>query len=278
MGFYQPHTLIDDAKLHGVQVRAVNPNESNWESEVLPDGSVQLGWNCARGLHRAEAEALLAARPFASLSDFLRRTTLRRNMLIRLAMGGAFSCFGLEPRAALWEALEYQRRQSQIQGELFSDLPYEKPNAGKAAFSPLDDFSRIQEEYEAFSLSTYGHPMQALRKQLHLPKLNTQSAKQLKSGSPCSVAGLILVRQKPPTANKMTFSTLEDEFGFLDLAIPPNVYERVRDTFLDHCFLEVRGKIQCDTNSFSLWVLDLRPLWKEELAPKLFLEPTQYFY
>jgi DNA polymerase III alpha subunit len=76
----------------------------------------------------------------------------------------------------------------------------------------------------------------------------------------------------------MTFSTLEDEFGFLDLAISPQVYERVKDTFLENCFLEVRGKLQKETNSFSVWVSDLRPLWTPQNAPELFIEPTQYFH
>ena len=209
MGFYQPHTLVDDAKLHGVRVHAVDPNASTWESMVLADGSVQLGWNMARGLHRAEADALIAARPFFSLGALLRAVPLRRDVLVRLAMGGAFARFGLEPRAALWEVLEYHRQRSAVQGELFFAAA---PAA--ASFRALDSFSRIQEEYAAFSLSTHGHPMLALRQMMRLPKLNTQSAKALANGSHLSVSGLILVRQKPPTAKNMTFSTLEDEFGF----------------------------------------------------------------
>ncbi|MGZ3683798.1 MAG: error-prone DNA polymerase [Bdellovibrionota bacterium] len=272
MGFYQPHTLVDDAKLHGVRVLAVNPNSSTWESEVLPDGSVQLGWNMARGLHRAEADSLIAARPFASLSELLRKVPLRRDVLLRLAMGGAFEHFGLEPRDALWQVLEFQRQKSAVQGELFFGAAQEL----STSFPQLDNFSRIREQYAAFSLSTHGHPMMAWRQLMRLPKLNTQTAKALPNGSHLSVSGLILVRQKPPTAKNMTFSTLEDEFGFLDMAIPPDVYERVKETFLDNCFLEARGKIQKDANSYSLWVLDLRPLWKE--SEELVIEPTQYFH
>ncbi|HEY8278429.1 MAG TPA: error-prone DNA polymerase [Bdellovibrionota bacterium] len=277
MGFYQAHTLVDDAKLHGISVLPVDPNISEWEC-VMEKGAVRLGWKLVNGLHRKEADALLAARPFSSFADFLRRTSLRRDLLLRLAGGGTFSCFGLEPRTALWHALESQRRQQPHQGDLFLDGRYEFPPSSASSFSPLSEFSRIQEQYGAFSLSTHGHPMMALRKMLRLPKLHTQSAKQLKNGSHLSVSGLILVRQKPPTAKKMTFSTLEDEFGFLDLAISPQVYERVKDTFLENCFLEVRGKLQKETNSFSVWVSDLRPLWTPQNAPELFIEPTQYFH
>ena len=271
MGFYQAHTLVDDAKLHGVRVLPVNPNLSEWECR-MEGGKVRLGWNMVKGLHRAEADQLMAALPFTSLSDFLRRVSLRRDVLLRLAMGDTFECFGLEPRAALWEVLEFQRRQQPLQGDLFRDTPYEKAAASSAQFKPLDSFGAIQEQYHAFSLSTRGHPMQALRQMLKLPKLNTQTAKQLKNGTHLTVSGLILVRQKPPTAKNMTFSTLEDEFGFLDMAIAPQVYERVKDIFLENCFLEVRGKIQRDANSYSVWVSDLRPL-----NAGLVIEPTQYF-
>jgi error-prone DNA polymerase len=274
MGFYAAHTLIDDAKNHGVAVRAVDVEESEWECR-LAGPALRLGWNMVNGLRRAEADALVAARPFSSLPDFLRRAPLRRDVLLRLAMGGAFARYGLEPRSALWEVLEFQRRRAPGQGDLFLDLAYEKAPA-QAAFDGLNDLTRIHEEYNAYSLSTHGHPMMALRRMARVPTLNTRSAKQLPNGAHLSVAGLILVRQRPPTAKNMTFSTLEDEFGFLDMAIAPDVYERVKEVFLNHCFLEVRGKLQRDAKSFSLWVLDLRPLWKE--SEGLVIEPTQYFH
>jgi len=278
MGFYQAHTLIDDAKLHGVKVLPVDPNVSQWECK-MSGTAVRLGWNMVKGLHRAEADALIAALPFTSFADFLRRVSLRRDVLLRLAMGDAFASFGLEPRSALWEVLEHQRRQQPHQGDLFRDLSYEKSTPSAVSFQGLNAFSAIQEQYNAFSLSTRGHPMQALRGMLpSLPKLNTRTAKELKNGSPCTVSGLILVRQRPPTAKNMTFSTMEDEFGFLDMAIAPDVYERVKDVFLDNCFLEARGKLQRETNSYSLWVYDLRPIFREAKSTDLFIEPTQYFH
>jgi error-prone DNA polymerase len=268
---------VDDAKLHGVEVLPVHPNESRWEC-TLQGGKVRLGWNMVKGLRRAEADALLEAQPFLSLADFLRRAPARRDLLLRLAMGDTFAPFGLSPRDSLWEVLELQRRTQPIQGDLFRDTEYEKSRSSTASFPPLGELTAIQEQYNAFSLSTRGHPMVALRKMLRLPKLNTQTAKQLKNGSHLTVAGLILVRQKPPTAKNMTFSTLEDEFGFLDMAIAPNVYERVQSVFLENCFLEVRGKIQRDSNSYSLWVLDLRPIFREARPTDLFIEPAQYFH
>lgn len=277
MGFYQAHTLLDDAKLHGVKVLPVDPHESEWEC-TMRSGAIRLGWNMVKGMREPEAQGILAARPFTNVHDFLRRTSLRRDVLLRIAMGDTFARFGLEPRQALWEVLEFHRRTLPGQADLFLDTAYEKTHSSQATFSSLNDFSRIQEQYHAFNLSTHGHPMMALRQMMPLPKLNTQTAKKLPNGSHLSVSGLILVRQKPPTAKNMTFSTLEDEFGFLDMAIPPDVYERVKEVFLNECFLEARGKIQKDTNSYSLWVLDLRPLWRSAEPSPLRIEPTQYFH
>lgn len=274
MGFYAPHTLVDDAKRHGVIVLPVHPNHSNWECEVK-EKKLQLGWRVVKGLHRQEAEGILAERPFHSVHDFLRRTKVRKDALVRLAMGGTFECFGLEPRAALWAVLDFHRKRTLVQGDLFLDTTY-SPQRSNASFTPLDDFGRIREEYDAFNLSTYGHPMLALRQMHSLPKLNSLSAKKLGNGARVTVAGLILVRQRPPTAKGMTFSTLEDEFGFLDIAIPPDVWERVRDTFLENCFLIVQGKLQRETNTYSVWVSDVKPVWKEEA--ELTIEPTQYFH
>jgi error-prone DNA polymerase len=270
MGFYAAHTLIDDAKLHGVRVLPVDPCESEWECR-LSDGALRLGWNMVHGMRRAEADVLVASRPFSSLPDFLRRVPMRRDILLRLAMGDAFATFGLSQRDALWEVLEFQRARERVQGELCFD-----PAPATAAFGTLNDLAIIHEQYNAFGLSTHGHPMMAMRKLARVPKLNTQTAKHLPNGAHLTVAGLILVRQKPPTAKNMTFSTLEDEFGFLDMAIAPDVYERVKDVFLHHCFLEVRGKMQRDAQSFSLWVLEMRPLWVE--SEGLVIEPTQYFH
>jgi error-prone DNA polymerase len=275
MGFYANHTLVDDAKLHGVEVKPVHLNHSDWDCR-MEGKAVRLGWRVVKGLHQEEAEGLMAARPFTGVEDFLRRVALRRDVLLRLAMGGTFEPFGLAPRDALWQVLEYQRRREPVQGDLFRDLPV----AGAKSvhrFQALDDFTRIQEEYEAFSLSTHGHPMLALRQMLPLPKLTTAAAKKLGNGAHVSIAGLTLVRQRPPTAKGMTFSTLEDEFGFLDIAIPPDRWERLKPVFLEHCFLAVSGKLQREKNSYSLMVSSLRPLWKEE-DPGLMIEPTQYFW
>ena len=280
MGFYASHTLVDDAKRHGVRVDPVGINESDWESQVT-DGVLRLGWKVVKGLHEKEAQRVIAGRPYRSLEDFLRRTTVRREVLVGLAMGGTFAPFGLDPRRALWQVLEFHRRKNVVQGDLFLDVSAAQNAPSTAKFRDLQDYEIIEEQYDAFSLSTHGHPMMALRQMLPLPKLNTQSAKLRPHGSQVRLAGLILVRQRPPTAKGMTFSTLEDEFGFLDIAITPQNWERLQGVFLENCFLEITGKLQRETNSYSVMVSSLRSVWREKPTAdtnQLFIEPTQYFH
>lgn len=248
----------------------------------MEKGALRLGWNRVKGIHEDEAKKIIAARPFTGLVDFLRRIPLRRDPLLRLAMGGTFEVFGYPPREALWQVLELQRRREQAQGDLFFDLARPENKNSAVQFRDLTDYEKILEEYEAFSLSTHGHPMMALRKILPLPKLNSRTAKQLKHGTTVRVSGLLLVRQQPPTAKGMTFGTLEDEFGFLDLAIAPDVWERVSDAFLTNCFLDVTGKLQRETNSFSVWVSHIKSVWpaerKDQHESRLMIEPIQYFH
>ncbi|MGE3262309.1 MAG: error-prone DNA polymerase [Bacteriovoracia bacterium] len=278
MGFYSPHTLVDSAKLQGVTVLPVHLNASAWES-TIENGALRLGWKMVKGMHREEAEKILSLRPFTGLADFLKRAPVRRDALLRLAMGGTFECFGFPPREALWQVLEFQRRRDRVQGDLFLDSGYVEESGAK--FHALGDYEKILEEYDAFSLSTHGHPMMALRKILPLPKLNTQTAKLQRPGTQVKFSGLLLVRQQPPTAKGMTFGTLEDEFGFLDIAIAPDIWERVKDAFLDNCFLVVTGKLQRETNSYSVWVADVKSVWpesKDREQARLVIEPTQYFH
>lgn len=284
MGFYSGHTLVDDAKLHGVEVRPVDVNASTWECR-MEGKALRLGWNMVKGIHQAEAERIVAARPFHGMRDFLQRTIVRRDALLRLAMGGTFEPFGLPPREALWQVLELQRRQDRVQGDLFLDTPVPQSGHHPAAplggqFPRLTDYERILEQYDAFSLSTFGHPMMALRKMLPLPKLNSKTMKQQVNGTQVRVAGLLLVRQRPPTAKGMTFGTLEDEFGFIDIAIAPDLWEKVKEVFLENCFLDVSGKLQRERNSFSVWVSQVRGIWPAKKAAheeRLVIEPNQYF-
>ena len=276
MGFYASHTLIDDVKRHGVAVYPIDPNQSDWDCRV-ENGTIRLGWNVVSGLAKKEGENILAKRPFLNLNDFLSRTRIRRNILFKLALGDLFKGFGLDQRQALWQILEFQVQAEKPQLNLFSPQSYESQDS--LHFKNLDTYDAIKEDYEAFNLSARGHPMEGLRKRVSLPKVTTFQAKRSAPDTPMTIAGLLLIRQRPSTANGVTFGTLEDEYGFLDMIIWPDICEKFKETFLYNCFLVVSGKIQRDGQSVSLLVQAMRPILKssEKGESSLVIEPHQYF-
>lgn len=270
MGFYSSHTLIDDAKRHGVQVLPVHPNISVWDCQI-ENSALRIGWRFVHGIARSEVDLLLKQRslkPFQNLGDFLTRVRLRPPVLHRLALGGAFACFGYEQRQALWAVLDLAPlvKPETDQLSLFqthSDTPRNSPLA------PVDEYQSICLDYKAYGHSTQGHPMQAIRNRFpKLPKTNAASAKATAHGRTLCVPGISVVMQRPPTAKGVVFATLEDETGFLDLIIHQKTFERFKEVILDHSFLLVRGMIQRDGGSVSMIVREIRTFLDHGLENK----------
>ncbi len=197
MGFYAPAQLVADAREHGVEVRPVDVNRSDWESTLERregDGApaVRLGWSLVKGLSQAVAETLVRARrsgPFTSFTDFVRRTGFTTSILSRLATADAFRSLDLGRRPALWKSLEPGGSEP-----LFAGLPDEPP-------PPLPQVStaqEIMEDYHAQRLSLRGHPFDALRSSLTARRVVTAAElRTLEVDRTYQVAGLVLLRQRP---------------------------------------------------------------------------------
>ena len=276
MGFYASHTLIDDAKRHGVTVYPVDPCRSGREC-VIENGGIRLGWNMVKGISQKEVATILSGKPFRSFGDFLTRTALRRNTLNRLAMGDLFKRFGLDQRQALWTILAFQTEPDQPQRRFL--FPERSEPDEQVEFKKLDTFEAIREDYELFELSTRGHPMEGVRQRVALPAMTTFQARRSPPNSRITLAGLLLNRQRPSTANGVTFGTLEDEHGFLDMILWPKIGEAFGEIFLYESFLIVSGTIQRDGQSVSLLVQSMRPVWKKSKQKEqpFMIEPDQYF-
>jgi error-prone DNA polymerase len=228
MGFYGPAQLVADARRHGVEVRPVDVNQSDWDSTLErreQDGmlAVRLGWSTVKGLSSIVAERVVherRARPFTSYGDFVARTGFRTPALSRLAAVDAFRSLGLSRRPAYWMSLAMAPPEP-----LFAELPDEAP-------PPLPRLSPAQEvvhDYHAQGLSLRGHPLAALRPILDKQQVVPASAlESLEPNRRYRVAGLVLVRQRPGTAKGITFLTLEDETGSANLIVRPQVWERFR--------------------------------------------------
>ncbi|HET9554596.1 MAG TPA: OB-fold nucleic acid binding domain-containing protein, partial [Anaeromyxobacteraceae bacterium] len=274
MGFYAPHTLVEDAKRHGVEVRGVDVGASGWESTLegaapgapAAPGEVpalRVGLHAVRGLPRELGEAIVAARrdgPFASVADLSRRAGLSRAWATRLAEAGALG--GLEPerREAVWRTMALAARPARPgePGDLFAGL---QPPEPEAALEPASAAELVQEDYATTGLSVRAHPMAVVRPALSGGRVRTvRELARLHDRAPVEVAGLVIVRQRPETAKGIVFVSLEDETGIANLVVMPDVYERCRPVVRGSPFLVARGRVERTGQVVNVRVDGLAPL------------------
>jgi len=225
--------------------------------------ALRLGLNMLHGLALAHAERIERARgrePFRSMDDFVRRTALSRAVLARLAKAGAFGSLGFDRREALWHTLEHDRVELPLfdcrvcEASYSSAAPKEVPEpvAGakpdpctQPALPRISPAEEVLADYRAMGLSLKAHPMQFLRPDLDaINVVQAGRLKRLPDGKPVRVAGLVLVRQRPATAKGITFVTLEDETGIVNLIVRPGIWKRHRTAALGATVLLARGRLQ----------------------------------
>jgi len=229
MGFYAPAQLIRDAREHDVKVLPIDVNHSCWDCTLesaksnQPALALRLGMRLVRGLSQATADTIVQARTtkFRSLTDLTKRAKLDRSALDRLAEADAFSSLRLDRRTALWQALD----QTSAPLPLFENM--------ETSDSPLPQLPKLtlQEEvyadYRATRLTLRQHPVAFQREALEA--LGVVPASQLgncEQRRVVKVAGLVLMRQRPSTAQGVTFVTLEDETGIANLTIYARTWKR----------------------------------------------------
>jgi error-prone DNA polymerase len=256
MGFYAPAQIVRDAREHRVTVRQPDINRSDWDCTLEeatgpgPEGhpvrALRLGLRMVKGLRKAEAEALAAERDrggaFADPADLWRRARLDRGTLERLAEADAFRSLGLDRRAALWavEAL------GEPPPPLFALLegPGRAPEpAVDLPGMPLGE--HVAEDYASLGLSLKCHPVKLLRDGLSAARI--QPASRLRGagdGDRLTVAGLVLVRQRPGSARGVVFLTLEDETGIANIVVFPSLFERFRREILTSRLLAASGRVE----------------------------------
>jgi error-prone DNA polymerase len=262
MGFYQPAQLIRDAREHGVAVRPLDVNWSRWDC-VLEKGEetsgkdepqLRLGFRILNGLGEATGKAIERAREagaFDSIDDFARRTGLGQAKIKRLAEADAFGSLGTGRRQALWQALGQEKKRRAMplfnvgNKELIAGRP-RRPGSGDRRSPAIDRddkqsgeeiilgalpqmqlYEEVVADYRTAGLSLRAHPISFYREQLQ--RLEITPARQLgelENESAVTVAGLVLLRQRPGTAKGITFVTLEDETGTVNLVVHQQTWDR----------------------------------------------------
>jgi error-prone DNA polymerase len=306
MGFYAPAQIVRDAQEHGVEVREIDVNHSDWDSTledlaaVIPgrpagpspesilrsagvmdsglaglqpaprnDGgevarprlhprhagmandirathALRLGLRQIKGFAEADARAIETARGsgFDSIRDLWLRTSLAPTALERLALADAFRSLGLDRRQALWAVRALRRSGDKDDLPLFARVttPELEPDV---ALPPMLLGEHTVEDYRWLHLSLKAHPVSFLRAELDRRSiLASERLASLPSGRRVTVAGLVLVRQRPGSANGVIFMTLEDEGAIANTIVWPQVFEQYRPIVLGARLVAVTGKLQ----------------------------------
>lgn len=243
LGFYTPSQLVQDARRHHVDVRAIDVNHSDKDSRLEPrDGerhpAVRLGLRLVSGLGDDAAERIETARArggqFAHPQDLALRARLTQQDMQQLAAADALTSLAGHRRQQVWQASALHAMPALLQGSLLPEDELELPAAAEG--------EEVLWDYAATGLTLRRHPLALLR-----PRLARQgllSAKQLdgiKSGRRAKACGIVTGRQKPQTAKGTLFVTLEDETGNVQVIVWNKIYEEHRSTILGARLLAVEG-------------------------------------
>ncbi|MCC6738986.1 MAG: error-prone DNA polymerase, partial [Planctomycetia bacterium] len=235
MGFYQPAQIVRDAQAHSVEVRPVDVNASRWDCTLepaTPGPALRLGMRLVSGMPEAEAhriaEAVAAHGPFISIDSLWRASGVRAATLRRLAAADAFASMNLTRQRAVWSV------QSLKDGDapLFDTIARSERSAARSALPAVSPESEVSSDYNTVGLSLRSHPIAFVRESLSArgitPNADLADESRCPAGRRITVAGLVLLRQRPSTASGIVFMTIEDETGTANLIIRPKVYERYR--------------------------------------------------
>jgi error-prone DNA polymerase len=250
MGFYAPAQLVQDARRHGVEVRPVSALHSNWDCTLEPataDASqpaLRLGLRLVRALSEQGAQRLMAARAaqaFSSVQDLAHRAQLERRDLEALAAAGALSLLSGNRHLAFWEVAGFERALPLAAADpLAMQVTEARPLLGMPT-----EAQGIVADIAAVGLTLGRHPLALLREQLKKDGLQSmEELIQAPHGQWIRTAGLVLVRQRPGSARGVTFLTLEDETGQVNIIVWQNIGERFRRPLVEAGLLEVQGTVQ----------------------------------
>jgi error-prone DNA polymerase len=260
MGFYSTEVLVNDARCHGVVVKPVEVNASEYWSHVEGDGALRLGFHIVRGLGSAQKERLEAALhggPFADLLAFAQRTRLEKEAIENLAVAGAFAPWYGSRREAMWALRALDEREAR--GELGKLMEVDEP---VVRFAPL--VPKVEAAFDLWStgVTAKGQVVAHFRAQLEQQRvIPAERLAAMPNHLVCRVGGLVITRQRPGTAKGFVFLTLEDETGLVNVIVRPDIYERYRRVIRASNMLVIEGVLQSEQGTIDLlarsaWTFD----------------------
>jgi error-prone DNA polymerase len=246
MGFYAPSQLMQQARRQGVEVRAMDVRSSDWDCtlERRDDGSpaLRLGLRLVKGLSEAAARRLVAARAagaFADVQELAERAQLERRELGCLAAAGALAGLAGHRYRAAWNVAGVEPP--------LPVLPQPRISEGIPLLRAPGEGEDIVADYVHAGLTLRRHPLALLRTRLEARGVLTAARlREMQHGVTVRTAGLVITRQRPGSAQGVTFVTLEDETGYVNLIVWRNVAERQRQALVGSRLLGVAGELQTE--------------------------------
>jgi error-prone DNA polymerase len=252
MGFYAPAQLVRDAREHGVEVREVDVNFSDWDCTLEPvkpgEYAMRLGFRLIDGMKQSESHRIVSRRdrPFETVEDMKECTGLRVAVLERIASADGFRSMGLDRRQALWD-VRALKNAPDLPLFTFTEQRDEGCEADIVKLPPMPLSEHVVSDYQTTRLSLKAHPLHFLRSGLDAQKyVSAARLRSIKNGQRVKLAGVVLIRQRPGSAKGVCFITLEDETGVANLVIWPNIMEKYRSVIMGARLMEVHGIIQMD--------------------------------
>ncbi|MBY5366273.1 error-prone DNA polymerase [Rhizobium leguminosarum] len=269
MGFYAPAQLVRDAREHGVKILPVDINASNWECgleeaafdrnaidfrhdkmrEIIKTRhAVRLGFRQIKGLSTDDMERLVDNRGkgYSSVRDLWLRSGLQKSVIERLADADAFQSLKLSRRDALWAVRALDVKSATEELPLFEQVRHVDLQAEPATKLPdMLPGEQVIEDYRYLSLSLKAHPVSFLREELQKMGITRNvDLLTVPNGKRVTIAGLVLVRQRPGSAKGVIFMTLEDETGVANAIVWSKVFDKYRAIVMGARLVKIRGRLQ----------------------------------
>ncbi|MFN0277510.1 MAG: DNA polymerase III subunit alpha [Pyrinomonadaceae bacterium] len=264
LGFYNAATLVKDAQRHGLHFIAIDINKSQYEftvEDVDGEKRVRIGLNFVRGLRKEIAEMIVAERErgglYTNIADLIDRVPeINKREIRALSLAGALNFDGtIHRREALWESeLAIQPKGELLDlGLRIADCGFDTDNSTsqisnlKSEIKPsflkrMEGLELIEADLKKTGISIGKHPMVFVREEMNRRGiLSASQSLNLKKGQVVSVAGAVIIRQRPMTANNVVFITLEDETGHSNFVVMPDIFEKYRAVINQNDYLIIRG-------------------------------------
>lgn len=247
MGFYSPDQILQDARRHHLQIRPVDVRASAWDCSLEPTTGAQpalrLGLRMIKGFRQDDAQRIEAAResgPFVDIADLGQRAHLDSRAQELLADAGALRGLAGHRHRARWEVAGVQQQLG-----LFAGLPRQEETPVVLPRPTVGE--DLQADYLSVGTTLGPHPLALLRGELKARRCrSSRELLEVEHGRPVSIAGLVTGRQRPGTASGVTFVTLEDEFGNVNVVVWRDLAERQRRVLVGAQLLKVDGTLETE--------------------------------